>query len=44
LAKAKTRKTQNVNRTTMKKQVGSLIPKVKTTAIIINNHMVVIQI
>jgi hypothetical protein len=41
--KLKLKKTQNVNKITLKKQVGSLIPEVRTIAII-NNHMVVIQI
>jgi hypothetical protein len=35
---------QNVNTTTIEKQVGSSIPKVGTTIVAIDNHMAVIQI
>ncbi len=40
MIEAKTRKTQNLNRTTTKNQVGSLVPKVRTTTI----DMAIIQI
>jgi hypothetical protein len=42
--KLKPKKTQNLNRITIDKQVGSSIPKVGPTIVIIDNHMVVIQI
>ncbi len=40
----KPKKTQNVNRTTTKKQVGSLALEVGTTIVAINNHMTIIQV
>jgi hypothetical protein len=42
--KLKPKKTQNVSKTTIKKQVGYSIPKVRTTTITIYNHMTVIQV
>jgi hypothetical protein len=33
-----------MSKTTTDKQVGSSVPKVKTTTIAIDNHMVVIQV
>ncbi len=42
--KLKPKKTHNLNTITTKKQVGSSIPKVETIAIIIKNHMAVIQL
>jgi hypothetical protein len=42
--KLKLEKTLNLSRTTTKKQVGSLIPKVGIVVIAINNHMPVIQV
>jgi len=42
--KLKLEKTLNLSRTTTKKQVGSLIPKVGIVVIAINNHMAVIQV
>ncbi len=42
--KLKLEKTQNLSRTTTKKQVGSLVPKVGIVVIAINNHMAVIQV
>jgi len=42
--KLKPEKTQNLNRTTTEKQVGFSIPKVGTTIVVIDNHMVVIQV
>jgi hypothetical protein len=44
LAKAKPKKIHNSNRTTINKQVSSLIPEVGTTVIAMDNHMVVIQV
>jgi hypothetical protein len=44
LLEAKTKKTQNLSKTTIEKQVGLLIPKVGTSTIAIDNHMVVIQV
>jgi hypothetical protein len=44
LHKLKPKKTQNLSRTTIDKQVGSSIPEVGTIVIAINNHMAVIQI
>jgi hypothetical protein len=44
MAKAKTKRTQNVSRATMDKQVGSLILEVGTIIIVIDNHMAVIQV
>jgi hypothetical protein len=42
--KLKPEKTQNLNRVTTDKQVGSSVPKVGTTIIAINNHMAAIQV
>ncbi len=42
--KLKPKKTQNVNKVTIEKQVGSLIPKVRTTIVTIDNHMAIIQV
>ncbi len=42
--KLKLEKTQNLNRTTIDKQVGSLELKVRTIVVAIDNHMVIIQI
>jgi hypothetical protein len=42
--KLKLEKNQNVNRTTINKQVGSLVIEVRTSTIVIDNHMVVIQV
>ncbi len=42
--KLKLEKTQNVSRTTTKKQVGSLVPKIGTTIVTIDNHMTIIQV
>jgi hypothetical protein len=42
--KLKLKKTQNVSRATIKKQVGSSIPKVGIGVVSINNHMAVIQV
>jgi hypothetical protein len=42
--KLKPKKTQNVNKTTIEKQVGSLILEVGTTIVAIDSHMVVIQV
>jgi len=42
--KLKPEKIQNVSKATIDKQVGSLIPKVGTIAITIDNHMVVIHV
>jgi hypothetical protein len=44
LAKAKTKKIQNLNRTTTKKQVSSEVPKVGTIVVAIDNHIIVIQV
>jgi hypothetical protein len=38
------KKTQNVSKTTIEKQVGSSIPKVRTIVVAIDNNMAVIQI
>jgi hypothetical protein len=40
--KLKPKKIQNVSKTTSEKQVGSLVPKIGTIAVAINNHMAVI--
>jgi hypothetical protein len=40
--KLKPEKTKNVSRATTNKQVGFSVPKVGTTVVAINNHMVVI--
>jgi hypothetical protein len=40
----KLKKTQNVSKTTTKKQVGSSVPKVGTTNVAIDNHMAIIQV
>jgi len=42
--KLKPKKTQNVNKTTTKKQVGSLVLEVRTIVGTIDSHMVVIPI
>jgi hypothetical protein len=42
--KVKLKKTHNVNKATAKKQVGFSIPEVGTTTIVIDNHMVMIQV
>jgi hypothetical protein len=42
--KLKPEKIQNLNRTTIDKQVSSSIPKARTTSVTINNHMIVIQV
>jgi hypothetical protein len=45
LAKVETRKNSEYNnKITTYKQVGSLIPEVRTTVVVINNHMAVIQV
>jgi hypothetical protein len=44
MAKAKTKRTQNVSRATIDKQVGSLILEVGTIIVVIDNHMAVIQV
>jgi hypothetical protein len=40
----KSEKTHNVSRATIDKQVGSLVPKVGTIIVAINNHMIVILV
>jgi hypothetical protein len=42
--KLKPKKIQNVSKTTTNKQVGFLVPKVRTIVVVINNHMVLIQV
>jgi hypothetical protein len=42
--KLKPEKTQNLNETTTNKQVGSLVPKVRTVVVAIDNHMAKIQV
>jgi hypothetical protein len=42
--KLKLKKTQNVSKTTIEKQVGSLVTKVGTATITIDNHMAIIQV
>jgi hypothetical protein len=42
--KLKLKKIHNLNRATTNKQVNFLVPKVGTTIVTINNHMVIIQI
>ncbi len=42
--KLKLKKTWNVNKATTNKQVGSLVPKVGTTFVAIDNHMAIIQV
>ncbi len=42
--KLKPKKIQNVSKTTIVKQVGSLVPEVGIVAVTIDNHMVVIQV
>jgi hypothetical protein len=42
--KLKPEKTHNLSKTTIDKQVGYLVPKVGIVVIVINNHMVVIQV
>jgi hypothetical protein len=42
--KLKLEKIQNFNRATTDKHVGSLVPKVGTTIVAIDNHMAIIQV
>jgi hypothetical protein len=42
--KLKLEKTDNLSRTTTKKQVGFSVPKVRTTTIPLDNHMEIIQV
>jgi hypothetical protein len=42
--KLKPDKTQNVSKATIDKQVGSLVPEVRTCVVTIDNHMAVIQV
>jgi hypothetical protein len=42
--KKKIKITRIVNKTTIDKQVGSLVPKVGTTIVVIYNHMAIIQV
>ncbi len=42
--KLKPKKTHNLSKTTIDKQVSSSIPKVGTTVVAIDNHMAIIQI
>ncbi len=42
--KLKLEKIQNVSKKTIEKQVGSLVPEVKTTIVTIDNHMEIIQV
>jgi hypothetical protein len=42
--KLKPKKTQNLNKTTMNKQVNYSILEVGTTVVVMDNHMVVIQV
>jgi hypothetical protein len=42
--KLKLKKFLNVSRTTIEKQVGSLVPKVKTSVVAVDNHMTIIQV
>jgi hypothetical protein len=42
--KLKPEKTQNLNRITTDKQVGSLVPKLRTIVVAIDNHMAIIQV
>jgi hypothetical protein len=42
--KLKPKKTQNLSRTTTNKQINSLVPKVGTIIVSIDNRMVVIQV
>jgi hypothetical protein len=44
LQKLKPKKTLNLNKTTTKKKVNYSIPKVGTTIVTIDNHLVVIQV
>ncbi len=40
----KLKKTQNVNKVTIDKQVGSSVPKVGVAIVAIENHMAIIQV
>jgi hypothetical protein len=42
--KLKPKKTQNINKITTNKQVGSLVPEIRTIAVAISNHMEIIQV
>jgi hypothetical protein len=42
--KLKPKKTQNLNKTTMNKQVNYSILEVGTTVVVMDNHMIVIQV
>jgi hypothetical protein len=42
--KLKLEKIQNVSKTTIEKQVGFSIPKVRTITVAIDNHMPVIEV
>ncbi len=42
--KLKLKKTQNISKTTIMKQVGFSIPKVRTAIVVINNHMAIIHV
>jgi hypothetical protein len=42
--KLKPKKTQNVSRVTIEKQVSSLVLEVGTIIVTINNHMAIIQV
>ncbi len=42
--KLKPKRTQNLNRETTNKQIGSLVSKVGTTTVAIDNHMTIIQV
>jgi hypothetical protein len=44
LVEVETKETQNVNKATTDKQVGSLVPKVGKSVVATNNHMAIIQI
>jgi hypothetical protein len=44
LVETKFKKTQNLNKTTIDKQVSFLVIEVGTTTIAIDNHMAVIQV
>jgi Ethanolamine utilization protein EutJ (predicted chaperonin) len=42
--KLKLKKTQNLSIVTIDKQVGSLVPKVRTTIVVMDSHMAIIQV
>jgi len=44
LAKVETKKTQNVNKTTTNKQVGSLVLEIGIAAVAIDIHITIIQV